>query len=100
MTQRFADFVREDRRLQILIILAATHGYGASHYLLSGGLDGYAHKVSIDALKTDLAWLEEQGLITSSLADATTTIARLTQRGLDTAEGRTIVPGVKRPKAE
>jgi hypothetical protein len=96
---KFADFVREDRRLQILIILAAAAGYGASHYLLSHALDAYAYKISMDALKTDLAWLEEQGLITSKEVDDAI-VVNLTQRGLDVSGGRVVVPGVKRPKPE
>jgi Fe2+ or Zn2+ uptake regulation protein len=96
---KYADFVRQDRRLQILLILQAAAGYGASNYLLSHGLDAFAHQVSMDALRGDLAWLEEQGLVSLSTQDDAT-IARLTQRGLDCAEGRVVVPGVKRPKPE
>lgn len=96
---RFADFVREDRRLQILMILEASAGYGASHYLLSHGLDAYAHQISMDMLRSDLAWLDEQGLVALSVTDDAT-IAKLTQRGADAAGGRVVVPGVKRPKPE
>jgi hypothetical protein len=96
---KFADYVREDRRLQILILLEASADYGASHYLLSHALDAYGHSVSMDALKTDIAWLEEQGLVTCTKTDDAI-VARLTQRGLDAAGGRVVVPGVKRPKPE
>ncbi len=99
MKQRFADYAREDRRLQIIVMLAASAGYGASQYLLSHALDKYGHRVSMDVLKSDIAWLEEQGLVETSTADDAV-VAKLTQRGLDCAEGRIEVPGVKRPKPE
>jgi hypothetical protein len=96
---KYADVVREDRRLQMLLVLEASANYCASHYLLSHALDAYAHAVSLDVLKGDLAWLGEQGLVELSQYDDAT-IARLTNRGLDVAQGRAIHPGVKRPKPE
>lgn len=96
---KYADVVREDRRLQILLVLEACPNYAAAHYLLSHALDAYAHAVSIDVLRSDLAWLGEQGLVDLSTHDDAT-IARLTNRGLDCAQGRIVSPGVKRPKPE
>jgi hypothetical protein len=49
-----------------------------------------------DQIKTELAWLAEQQLVTSE-DHAGLVVATLTERGLDVAEGRTVVPGVQRP---
>ena len=94
---KFADYVREDRRLQILICLEACPGYRASHFLLRHALDAFGHESSTDTLKGDLAWLEEQGLIaTRQVEDAV--VVDLRERGLDVAQARVVHPGVKRPQ--
>jgi len=47
-------------------------------------------------VRTDLAWLAEQGLLqTATTGDVT--MATLLTRGVDVAAGRAVVPGVKRP---
>ena len=96
---RYREFVREDRLLEILLFLSVTHGYGASHHLLLTAIDHVGHVVSMDVLKADLAWLCEHGLIETT-AEGDSLIARLNQRGLDVADGRSTHPGVKRPKPE
>lgn len=96
---KYAEFVREDRLLEILLFLAVTNGYGASNYLLREAIDHKGHSISMELLKADLAWLAEHGLITV-MQEEDSQIARLKQRGLDVAEGRSAHPGVKRPKPE
>jgi hypothetical protein len=92
----FAQVAAEDRRLQILRLLAQAPDYTGNLPLLQTALTGMGHAVGADRLHTELAWLEEQGLTTcTQLADIT--LAKLTQRGLDVSEGRAEVPGVKRP---
>jgi hypothetical protein len=56
----------------------------------------YGHTASLDQVRTDLAWLAEQGLV-SSRTTADVTIATLTARGVDVATGRAVQPGVKKP---
>ena len=90
--QRFT----EDRRLQILYVLAKASDYTANEYMLQQLVAGRGHSVSRDALRVDLAWLEEQGLIKVEI-NSTTHVARLLNRGVDVAAGRATVPGVKRP---
>lgn len=94
---RFKDHVREDRRLQILLLLESSGGYGASHFLLHTALNGYGHEVSMDTLVSDLSWLEQQALLNLENMNPAI-IARLTQRGADVALGRVIEPGIKRPQ--
>ncbi len=95
----FFEFITEDRRLMILRILAQDEGFSMNAYVLQSCLAAVAHEVSMDRLKTDLAWLAEQGLVGfEQVADLY--VVRLTVRGTDVASGRTVVPGVKRPSPE
>ena len=92
----FAQALSEDRRLVLLRFLAEAPGYSANESLLTDCLRGVGHNVSRDQVRTDLAWLAEQGLLTlEEIADIR--MARINQRGVDTAHGRAIAPGVKRP---
>lgn len=92
----YSEHVDADRRLVILRVLAESAAYTCNEYLIGSMLDGFGHVVGADRVRTDLAWLAEQGLIeVRDTADVQ--IATLTQRGLDVANGRAVVPGVKRP---
>ena len=93
----FSQALTEDRRLSLLLILAETPGYSANAFLLRDAVaDIYGHKASVDQVRTDLAWLGEQGLVVAKIT-GDVAIASLTPRGADVAAGRAAVPGVKRP---
>ena len=92
----FSDFQTEDRRLCLLLALAQATGYKSNHILLHSFLDSVGHSVSHDQVKTDLQWLNEQGLLTSTTV-VDVFIPTITQRGQDVARGFAHVPGVKRP---
>lgn len=94
----FAERLLEDRRLVLLRILADLPAYKANSSVLSLALDSFGHTVSRDFVRGQLAWLEEQGLV--SVDDmGPVLLATLTERGLDTARGAVVVPGVARPGA-
>jgi len=93
----YAALLAADRRLVILRILADSAGFCCNEHLLISLLEALGHVVSHDALRSELAWLEEQ-LLVSSQEVGGVSIARLTQRGADVACGRARVPGVKRPE--
>ena len=94
----FANIMNEDERLVILRALAEdTAGYSANESILHSILVEFAHKVSRDRVRTQLNWLQEQGLVTLKEI-AGCLIATLTARGVDVATGLAIVPGVKRPR--
>lgn len=93
----YARLVEEDRRLTILRLLADSNEYRAHEYLLQQALERFAHAVSGDRLRADLAWLAEAGLVELDVV-ADVQVPRLTQRGLDVAQGRTQHPGVRRPR--
>lgn len=89
--------ITEDRRLSLLLVLAETPGYRANAFLLREAIASiYGHSASIDQIRTDLAWLAEQALVTVH-ATGDVTMATLTVRGADVAAGVAQVPGVKRP---
>lgn len=94
----FGAHLAEDRRLVILRVLLESAGFTANGFILQRMLENLGHVVSLDRVRTDLAWLKEQELITSDLVGGVT-IAKLTGRGEDVAAGRTVQPGVKRPRA-
>lgn len=89
--------ITEDRRLSLLLVLKETPGYSANAFLLRDAIDSiYGHAASIDQVRTDIAWLAEQALVTSRTA-GDVMLATLTARGADAAAGRAQVPGVKKP---
>ena len=93
---KFADLVAEDQRLRILQLLDQAEGYDLSDRIVSDALAGIGHRPSTDKLRAELAWLEEQGLVTTHTVGSIV-VATATARGLDVAHGRARVPGVKRP---
>ncbi len=94
----FSDYLREDQRLVMLRILAKMPSYKANSSVLTNVLAQYGHSPSRDLVKTELRWLQEQGLIAvDDVSDLL--IATLTERGADVAAGRAQVPGVKKPGA-
>ena len=97
----YRNFQTEDRRLVILRLLAEAQGRASNCRLLQKGLAPIGHKVSLDQVKTDVSWLEEQGLVTveefSPDKSRDYMVATLTQRGADVANGNTTVPGVSEP---
>ncbi|MBF0249950.1 MAG: ArsR family transcriptional regulator [Alphaproteobacteria bacterium] len=92
----FKDLVSANRRIIILQVLSEDGDYAHNDGVLRSALAGLGHDVSADAMRTELAWLAEQGLITSETVGPYT-VARLTERGLDVAHGRALAPGVERP---
>lgn len=90
------EILKEDQRLVLLRSLEECGG-DANESVLQTCLDTYGHRVSRDVVRSHIAWLEEQGLcVTKDIAGCL--VATITGRGLDVAEGRSTVPGVKRPR--
>lgn len=96
MSNSFARLLSEDRRLVLLRVLDRAPGSEANHYILREALDSMGHNVSRDVVRTELAWLADQGLVTIEEVGSMA-VARLTGQGHDVANGRTVVPGIKKP---
>ena len=96
----YAVRLKEDQRLVLLRVLADQVQYMANSSVLTMALNHWGHALSRDQVKTELRWLEEQGLLAiEELAGDAVLLARLTERGVDVAAGRAVVPGVARPGA-
>lgn len=92
----FAEYQTADRKLVLLKALESATQYCCNAYLLRRFADSLGHVVSADRIAQDLAWLAEQGLVTLEKA-LDVTVATITERGLDVAQGRAKVPGVQQP---
>lgn len=92
----FAQLQAENRRCAILRFLAEDPDYAMNTSLLQSALEAVGHGVSRDCVNADAAWLEEAGLVTQEELPGVL-VVKITQRGLDAAHGRAVVPGVKRP---
>lgn len=92
----YAEHFAEDRRLSMLKVLEFAPHYTANEYLVQSALRGHGHAVGLDRVRSDIAWLTEQGLLTSEQADGMHVLT-LTTRGVEVARGEVIQPGVKRP---
>lgn len=94
----FAEYLRKDVRLVSLRVLAETPGFRANSSVLANLLHQFGHSVTRDQVKTELRWLEEQGLVKLEEAGSVL-VATLQERGQDVADGRAMVDGVARPRA-
>lgn len=94
----FSERLQQDRRLVMMRLLAEMPMYCANSSVLHMALERFGHATTRDLVKTDLAWLSEQGLVKAE-AMGPVLVATATERGLDVASGRATVPGVARPGA-
>ena len=92
----FADIRASHMRIAVLGLLAQDPGYDINEYILRDLLKQYSHDIGRDKLRTELAWLAEQGLVTLTEFEGVQ-VAKLTPRGNDVAKGRVIVMGWRLP---
>lgn len=92
----FGEFETEKLRLSVLRSLAAAAGYELNLSTLSAALEECGFRFSHDRFLSEIAWLQEQGLVTHREI-LFVRFACLTQRGLDASKGTAFVPGVARP---
>jgi len=92
----FQDLITKDIRLVILRLLEEDNDFSLNDSILQGGLKLLGHGVSRDKVRTEIAWLEEQGLIKTEQIGSVT-VATLTEKGRAVALGESTNPGVKRP---
>ena len=95
----FARVVREDLRLRILQSLHEAPGYEANLHVLSTHLGEIGHRTSLDQLRVEIAWLEEQGFVATRWVSSIA-VPRATERGVEVARGRVRAPGIRRPDPE
>lgn len=88
--------ITEHLRLTILRVLSGASAYTTNSSILHSVTRDFGIAVSRDQIKTELAWLAEQGCVTAKDVMGLI-VATLTDRGLDVAEGRCRVPGIQPP---
>lgn len=93
---KLADAWRQHLRIGILRVLAGVQGYSANESLLTDALHELGFGATRDQVRSELTWLKEQSLVTIDDLSGLM-IAAVSQRGVDVAEGRAAVPGVKKP---
>jgi hypothetical protein len=87
-------------RLATLRLLEQSPGYAANSSVITTSVKEMGLRVPRAFVETEMAWLDEQGLIKLDRVSASTKeilVAVLTERGMDVALGLSTVPGVKRP---
>ena len=91
--------LREHRRHAVLAILAEAGAYEHNEHVIQSALTSAGLPVSRQALRDELRWLEDRGLLRVSHPSGTWQ-ARLLARGLDVAKGAEQVEGVHPPLPE
>lgn len=89
---KYDQFMEPRRRLALLTTLFFETGYRLPLRALQGKVATIGYAETMDRIRTDAAWLSEQGLIEIS-AD----VATLTERGSEIVNGLAVTPGVSRP---
>lgn len=96
---KFEKLILQDIRLLVLQVLNEDADYQHNEHILKSALRALGHNISADKLRTELAWLAEQGLVSTDEV-ANLLVAKLTRRGRDAAIGAVVLPGVARPVPE
>ncbi|MEW5974123.1 MAG: hypothetical protein AB1713_10245 [Pseudomonadota bacterium] len=94
----YSDVVSEHQRLVILQALTEDADYSHNEAVLHTMLAAIGHGLSLDALRAQLRWLEDVGLVTVEEVKLVGLVARVTARGVDAARGLARVDGVARPR--
>lgn len=93
----YNQLIAKSVRLAILRILEQDPDYSHNEHILQSVLEQLGHSLSSDRIRTELRWLEEQGLLTIEDVSGVL-VARLNQRGVDIALGRGRIDGIARPR--
>ena len=91
----YSEHVTEHLRITILRLLDESPAMRSNESLIADAVGEYGFAPSRDKMRTELAWLAEQGLVT--LDGDSCLVATLTARGEDVDKCRATAPGVKRP---
>lgn len=92
----YAEHLAQHRRITILRTLERSPGYKANESILVWSLNQLGVTSTRDQVRTELAWLSDQGLLTvEDLLGLM--IATISEKGSEVARGLANVPGVPRP---
>lgn len=96
-TADYYDFVMSHVRFAILRVLAETFQHTCNDSVLFSRMEALGLPITRDQLRTQLGWLEEQGLIRTARPTDNLIVANLRERGADVALGRAAIEGIQRP---
>ena len=91
----YQQMVRKHRRLAILRQLEALPEYTSNASILQDVLSGVGLPSTRDQVTTEIAWLREQGFVTT-IGDSFVVVAA-TARGAEIARGLSTHPDIQRP---
>jgi hypothetical protein len=93
----YEDFVAQDRRLVILILLSRLSGRRANQYVLRSALKDQGHDEIVPTVVNDLTYLRKQGLVTIEELPSDMLLATITDLGDQAARGVVRIQGVAVP---
>jgi hypothetical protein len=94
----FAESLAEDRRLAILTLLIEAEGEANESVLQTGlAMLGHSRELTRDNVRLDMQFLGDRGLVTLEWYGDKVCVARIARRGVEVAEGKVRVDGVKKP---
>jgi hypothetical protein len=93
----FYDFTMGHARLAVLRALTEALPHVANDSVLMMEIERLGLPLTRDQLRTQLGWLEEQGLVRLARPTDSLVVVTLRERGGDVAIGRSHVDGVQRP---
>ena len=94
---KLVNILAEQQRILILQLLNEDSDCCLNEQMLQKGLGMFGHNVSLDKVRTEVAWLEEQGCVTTEDVNHSVTLVTLTDRGLDVVNQRAVIPGIDKP---
>lgn len=94
----YADHLRQHVRLIILRALADEPNYSHNDAMLADIAKAYAVDRGRDFIRAEIRWLEGVGAVTVTEVGSTLVVTA-TARGVDHAERRIVLDGVRRPSA-
>lgn len=94
----YSEAVTQDARLRLLQMLSAKPAYTGNEVALQAELTNkYGHALARDRVRTELTWLEDQGLLVLQKPGGIM-LATLTGTGLEVSGGIVRNPGVAAPR--
>ncbi|MDG4811672.1 hypothetical protein P8629_01505 [Hydrogenovibrio sp. 3SP14C1] len=91
----FEQYNTEHQRRLILEQLEKENDYAQNQIVMKQILAAYGQTLSTDKVLAEFAWLQEQDLVALDKFGGFT-VAKLTERGLDVANGASQMPGIAR----
>ena len=86
----------KDIRFFILLFLSDQADYTLNDEMLQSGLTAIGHSLSTDKVRTEILWLNEQGLVTYDTVGNYFAVTA-TRKGVECYRGLVRVAGVRRP---